>query len=106
MTPVTLESFEILPTNWLKSKRGNFSINNTKCKSSNRFERLKKELHLTDLNNEEKECLLKTIVKFPYAIFLEGNTLGCTDVLKHKINIIDDAPVNKITTSTQSFIRK
>ena len=62
---------------------------------SDRFEKLVSELNLTNLNSEEKTQLLNTIEKFTYQFFISGDRLGCTNIVKHTINTINEEPVRK-----------
>lgn len=94
VSPVTLEEFEIANIIPGSDKGGNIK-RNSEINPSSRIKKLEKELHLENLNKEEKESLLKTLTKFPYQFFLEGDKLGCTNVIQHKINTVDDVPVNK-----------
>ena len=92
--PVTLEEFEII--NFSAGSEKDSNTNDSRKETlSDRFRKLVKELHLENLNVEEKESLLKSIAKFPYQFFLKGDKLGCTNVIKHKINTIDNIPVNR-----------
>ena len=94
VSPITLEEFEtIKSTSGLRKEDDTES--NQEITLTDRFKELIKELHLANLNTEEKKSLLRIIAKFPYQFFLNGDKLGFTNVIKHKINTLDNEPVKR-----------
>jgi hypothetical protein len=93
--PAILEEFDTVRVNYEAEGKGT-AIKKSGNNLLSRFEKLVPKLHLQNLNTEEKRSLLQSIAKYPYQFFLDGDKLGCTNVLKHKINTVDNTPVNKI----------
>ena len=94
LPPVEIEEFEVMEPTPRFAKRAVNSENSTNS-HRDRFQKLISELDSTNLNAEEKRNLLKTIEKFPYQFFIKGDKLGCTNVVKHVINTINEEPVRK-----------
>lgn len=103
VSPVTFQEFEIhKPTVdsektevIIKEIKGKSKKNIKKIAPDNRFARLINELHLENLNEEEKISLIKAFKKYPFQFCLKGDKLGCTNMIKHIINTVDNNPVNK-----------
>ena len=92
--PVEIEEFEVMEPAPRSAKRAVNSGNSTDS-HRDRSQKLISELDLTNLNSEEKRNLLKTIEKLPCRFFIKGDKLGCTSVVKHVINTINEEPVRK-----------
>lgn len=58
-----------------------------------RYERIFLDLKLSQCSQEEKDYILHVCRSFPSQFYVEGDTLGSTNVLKHKINLIPGAGV-------------
>lgn len=62
---------------------------------------------MSHCNEEEKSFVAEICKKFPYQFYLEGDKLGSTDVVKHRINLIPNAkPVNVRQYRIPETIRK
>lgn len=70
-----------------------------------RFSTLLDNLHLEGLNDEEKDSILNVFKDFSYQFFLPGDKLNATNVLKHKINTVDDIPIH-VKQYRYAFVHK
>ena len=94
ISPVTLEEFDILkPTP--RTVKGVGIEGNSDNALMDGFRELISVLDSNNLNSEEKKMLLKTVTKFSHQFLLKGDKLGPTHLLKHRINTINNDPVNK-----------
>lgn len=67
--------------------------NGSRVSEKIRSERIFQELKLNKCSEEEKITIKKICDEFPFQFYIEGDALGSTDVIRHKINLI---PNNKI----------
>ena len=51
------------------------------------------KLNLTENSQVEKEYVTKLCHEFPYQFYLEGDMLGCTTVIEHRIRLIPNAKI-------------
>ena len=58
------------------------------------MKKLKENLILNNLNEEEKKEIWDIPSKFPYQFFLPGDKLGHTNVTQHSIELTDNIPIN------------
>lgn len=72
---------------------GNETVPSTVAANESREERIKDLLQTDGLNQEELEQVNRLIKNHSDRIHLEGNELGATDVLEHRINTVDDNPI-------------
>lgn len=83
---IEIEDFSI-PLN------GSSKVDNTKKSHATRLALLLENLNLKELNEDEKESLIKIFNEFPNQFYLPGDKLGPTNVLKHKIIKTDKKPI-------------
>ena len=87
---VVLEEFE---TAELKNKKERKQ--KVKDQDRERMEQLIEILNISDLNTEETVSLVSVISEFPNQFYPPGDRLGCTNAIKHKINLTDNTPIYK-----------
>lgn len=88
--PVEIQEFTALPPSARTAKSGTDKVK----VNAERLAKIIKQLKLDDLNEEERTAILEVLNEFTHQFHLEGDKLGHTDLVSHKIHTTHERPIN------------